>query len=400
MNGAKRTLELEIKDNLTKLKENPLFQLSTGSKELFHSNFLYWVSIKYEKQFAKIFIELSGDKNLGEFDTCRRENKNIDLTLYYKNKMVFIENKIKSLPTPNQLDEYKKKVKKEFPEKGHVFLFLGLHKPLFFEGKKEYESWKYISYKDLVTKIENHFDKKPIYVKHYIDFVKCLSEIGRTFKTIEKDKFDFYDNVILRNLKDLRIHDLYLKKKYQGIGQLLKKELKDKAIWVHTYGLQSILNNEENKCFLNCTYNNGKGTLTLSKVMPTKSKEWIMGIQLEGHQYRQFLAFIGDNITPQKQKEIKETADKFLKPDEKYKWFNLKTTWTQNKLEVKGEGKGKVLGFNKYYTKRKDNQEFFLYKYVKLSEVDGIKVKHVIEAFIKDMNFLEKNSEIIIKQLN
>lgn len=40
------------------LQDSPLFQLSLTSKELFHSNFLYWLGVTYRDLFKETFSKL------------------------------------------------------------------------------------------------------------------------------------------------------------------------------------------------------------------------------------------------------------------------------------------------------------------------------------------------------
>lgn len=40
------------------LKESPLLYLSGGSKELFHSNFLYWLGMNYRDSFQQLMTKM------------------------------------------------------------------------------------------------------------------------------------------------------------------------------------------------------------------------------------------------------------------------------------------------------------------------------------------------------
>lgn len=369
-----------LEQTFKKLKMNPLFQLSTGSKELFHSNFLYWLSIKYPEKFGEIFADLSGENDLGDFEECKREEKNIDLTLIYKNKNVYIENKIKSIPTKIQLDKYSKRVHED-----GVFLFLGLDKPSFFERNNEYKKWKYISYHDLSKKIKC-IKNKSRYIKDYIKFIDLLTGIRSEFRVKLTEPFNYFDQNILEEWKKLRIHDLFLKRKYRGIGNRIKESLGESIKWKEKSGWLQTDEWKKINSLLECTYNNGKGTLTLFYRI---DDNWLISIQLEGNQYRHFLFFIDDEkkLENSEQKKIikiaKELKDRNI-------WFDskLKSTWN---LDAEGEGR-KSSGFNQYFTKRKDYQELSLYRYVKL---ENKKVKDVVKAFISDLKYIKNNKNII-----
>ena len=76
---------------IEKLKASPLFNLSLASKELFHSNFLYWLwSNKGTKSIFINIIESWSKYKLEdqwwENAEVNREFLNLDLCITYKNK--------------------------------------------------------------------------------------------------------------------------------------------------------------------------------------------------------------------------------------------------------------------------------------------------------------------------
>ena len=128
---------MEEFDNIIKnLKNNFLFQASLGSKELFHSNMLAWLleqkNDRNEFEVLKFFIkQFTGEDSPTfieqEFLEFRieREEQNIDLTIKWKDgknwNLIFIENKMKSIPTPKQLNEYDDKIDKFLKVKTTLF---------------------------------------------------------------------------------------------------------------------------------------------------------------------------------------------------------------------------------------------------------------------------------------
>jgi len=112
------------------LKQSPLFQLSLASKELFHSNFLAWLCEAYSDRAGCLFATFLPRPPLTcEGLTVCRESHNIDLLLTYPGgAQLVIENKVKSLPAKQQLEEYAA----AFPEKEQIgFLLLSLTRPAF-----------------------------------------------------------------------------------------------------------------------------------------------------------------------------------------------------------------------------------------------------------------------------
>lgn len=118
------------------LKTSPMFNLSLASKELFHSNFLQFISLLDKTTFKEIIKDLGGEvENWGNDEEWEvvREYKNLDLCVkrcdikydvikqskdepeiaqkLIDGEILFVlENKFKSIPYKSQLDEYNKKI--------------------------------------------------------------------------------------------------------------------------------------------------------------------------------------------------------------------------------------------------------------------------------------------------
>lgn len=112
------------------LKTSPMFKLSLSSKELFHSNFLEWLSNVDQKAFQRLILDMAGieenDYNWPTAWRVKREYNNFDLCIVaydqdryqYNNEderidddddfriLFVIENKVKSIPYKEQLERY------------------------------------------------------------------------------------------------------------------------------------------------------------------------------------------------------------------------------------------------------------------------------------------------------
>ena len=131
--------KLDVDKILERLEQSSTFHLSLGSKELFHSNFLYWLSIVDWNAFMQVARKLAGverfwweeqykrsdNRDENEIEV-RRESRNFDLSIhirveqkrdednssFIKSKWIpvfVLENKMKSLPRQDQLQEYTEK---------------------------------------------------------------------------------------------------------------------------------------------------------------------------------------------------------------------------------------------------------------------------------------------------
>ncbi len=135
----------ELEHIVNNLKSSPVYAMSLGSKELFHTNFWAWIMEheKYQKEFINLFF---ADIIIDNISKITREEGNRDITIWVDNnsKAYVIENKLKSIATKEQLDNYKKRLDKKFA--GGVVT--GIEDP-----KSECSHWKFISYEKIAEKL-------------------------------------------------------------------------------------------------------------------------------------------------------------------------------------------------------------------------------------------------------
>ena len=115
-----------IEEQLQRLNRSPLFAISLSGKELSHSNFWAWLleqKVEGKHPFIEVFIP-NFYQNGCTFISVEREKKHVDLTITYKNKaneteVLIIENKIKSIPTKEQLIRYEEELGKKLNNHGN-----------------------------------------------------------------------------------------------------------------------------------------------------------------------------------------------------------------------------------------------------------------------------------------
>lgn len=96
------------------LENSPIANIALASKELFHSNFLAWVFGQYPMTLNAL-LEPAGLKLVQGNESVRitREEHNLDLVVRIGDERVLVvENKLKSVPDSIQLQQYKEKAKK------------------------------------------------------------------------------------------------------------------------------------------------------------------------------------------------------------------------------------------------------------------------------------------------
>ncbi len=220
---------------LTEIKKLPIFKLSLGSKELFHSNFLEFLWEYDRNSFIKMINVLLKSYNksitLESTSNLRREKEHFDLCIFHKAKNgriiydLVLENKVKSLPDKGQLERYFKDIKKNKKAGSKtIFVLLSLAKD--FPNKKEIENnWIVVNYKDLADAIQaTSWPKKTgdSYIFDYKEFIEKLDALGDDILNNLNNEYLFQ---CIERYKEERLHDLYYKLRCAQFLALLKDEL-------------------------------------------------------------------------------------------------------------------------------------------------------------------------------
>jgi hypothetical protein len=225
------------------LKESPLLYLSGGSKELFHSNFLYWLGMNYRDSFQQLMTKMCCiNAPWPEGWTIRREYRHMDLCITYKKEtgitrkkktvseecaFIIVENKVKSLPDLIQLRRYEKVY--EGQDDGCTYAVLSLIKD--FPGQKfmnEDTRWQLHHYDELAKFIRECcpddviLTEHRLYIHDYCQFVENLSKLAEGW--IIEEQLSFLSPC--ENLHELRLNDIYEKVRYAQTAALLAERLK------------------------------------------------------------------------------------------------------------------------------------------------------------------------------
>jgi hypothetical protein len=258
-----------IDTTIEKLKSSPLFYLFLSSRELFHSNFWFWLSTLNKTETAKLF----SDKPITSDVTFKREHNQSNgefkasVDLYVEDKIA-IENKVKDFPTSSQLD----RIKQSFGKSDIDFVLT----TLFWTNDLAFEGWTVKTYRTISDSIEpKKFTNDSYYqslITDYKQFAFNLSELSEKLEINQE-----YDFAISLN-KDLfgKLNQIKLWEGYQKLraSHLLIHFAKSNTHNVSTaYGI-----------------NNQKATIDFVIDLQDGYK---LGIQIEDIQYRKFV--IGKN---------------------------------------------------------------------------------------------------------
>ena len=220
-----------------------MLYLSGGSKELFHSNFLYWLGMNYRVAFQELLSRMCCiNVSWPEGWTIQREHKHLDLCVTYKKEtgkirkrksvreefaFIIIENKVKSLPDLMQLRRYEQVYANH--DSGCTYVVLSLAKV--FPGHNylnENTRWQIHHYDELAQMIRNCCADNDIltehrpYVRDYCQFIENLSRLAEGW--IVDEQLPFLSPC--ETLHELRLNDLFEKIHYAQVAALLAERLR------------------------------------------------------------------------------------------------------------------------------------------------------------------------------
>ncbi len=293
----------DFKQILENLNTLPIFKMSLGSKELFHSNFLEYLWSIDTQKFIGLINALFGeevlDKNNSTSYELSREKENFDICIHHQEGKktvydVIIENKVKSIPNKQQLDDYVGKVNNH--KQVHAnYLLLSLIEDFPDKAKIEAEGiWTIVNYNHLHTAIANSFPKDEsnhsVYIKDYLDFIHLMQELQK-----EIIPYPFVDKTLWPNYGDYktyRLHDLYIKLRGLKFLAMLKNELENRGIASDIVSIGGdklrVAHNQDNssnslKVYLNWHVFNAVGQIA---AFIYRGGNEIYEIVIQGNQYR------------------------------------------------------------------------------------------------------------------
>lgn len=390
---------IEIIDELSK---NAMFRLSLCSKELFHSNFWAWLieqNPKFITIFGKEFDNVNSVKDINllrEEKICTAEHEDLftenkiykkkciaDLAFICNDNLYIIENKLKSLPDEEQINDYLNGSIEDkynnYKGKRNVIL-ISFTKPVFINESK----FTYISYQEICNKLNE---------------LKYLFDKNNENKIILESYIKYLD--LMNKLKD----SLSLKNNNLTYGELLKK-INDEKIQekINKFHFDTFIKNimycnlvtdlldQENPKYKNLftcvTYSSRAKHSYMDIMIPfcnrtfdevykyRKSAEedfkvFLAGIQIAGEEYRKYFNVI---------KKVKQKDN-----ETKYKLtYNLYQKFNEFIDETNEEGNNCT---------RKDNNGFYCYDYE-----DDAWLYRKTKVDIKSLTF-EKLKEQISKDL-
>lgn len=415
-------MDKTVYEMIKELKDSPLYAMSLGSRELYHSNFWAWL-IEYGETnknkgegnpFLKIFLgEYYNEEYYAKTPDIDREKEHRDLTITFDKDVFVIENKLKSIATIEQLERYENSVEFEFDKDGNIKTYKSKKN----NGQKKGTGhkfkcgvltgisedinlpknslWHFLSYekicKDLsiickkMNRSDNNYYKKILenYIKDTEQISLIITKVvPQEIVTWNMDKIDDFnmdkiDNSNKKNklpkLSDIRMDDLCKKKWANEFAKMLREQLNlDDSVKGYELKVASGFTNKQ----------------PLVEVFYRKGKDDLIGIQIQGSQYRRCFSKSSDKAT--------SLGDRFVEL-KKANWFS-DYTYKNNKeniIEFKYSEKSESYSTNQ----RKENycsyKPSFIYQYRNLNGKNYY-FKEILNSINKDMEFAKQ----VLNELN
>ena len=382
-----------MKTRIEFLKNSLLFQMSLGSRELYHSNVWAWL-IENDPDFVKVFFP-NFQKEVYTVLGVSRECKHRDIIIWlqktgYKGKkekyFYVIENKIKSLQQEDQLKNYTENLWESTLLQGTITgIENNLEKDrISFENKstKEQVVWEFVGYATISKRIKELAQSSTSKViklnlsqiKEYCDIINTLYDILNEALSQNKDFVWYWGNSdnFTKELRDLRIVDMYIK--LQGsrfIHYIKSREELFKKLCPIGFRFE-----------VGQSFHNGKATIDV-RFTNWKDKHCdylTIGVQIEGGQYRLLVQKNGKHRGKEIFEEFKETwfdANFNYLQKECRTIFGEKKTSMRKLFDSYGEGSGDYIFVYQYYNLTKENSRYEIL----LEEIqkDLTKAKKIIE---------------------
>lgn len=223
--------------------------LGIADMEKIHSQMLQWILSKDNKGLTSSQKNefISDFLNIPNFQVSEviTEYKKIDILIKSENEIICIENKLKSSQHSNQLDRYKKSIKKKHGEITTYFFFLTL-----IDETSNDSDWKNISYNKLLKslkklKIEQNTDG--FILLEYIKTIENFSTIINDFLKNPSDFINVFDdgsktkhqkkkehkNIKQQFISDNQLETIFQKMYFKKVADIL--QLRDYYI-IETHG--------------------------------------------------------------------------------------------------------------------------------------------------------------------
>lgn len=363
------------------LQDSLIYQMSLGARELYHSNVWAWL-INKDPRFLYVFFDKNFFNSKGiDFNdyavSAVREYQHRDIIIWLNKKnekkyyYLVIENKLKSIPTRDQLEGYT--VEKLGDNKNKLIgaVVTGIEETMSEEERTiNGYTWKFVSYSHIADEIEKHMQKCSLSTTQK----QQIEEYGKTIlffnliltDALNKEQKPTSDGGEQINEAELstvykKLHAARFVKKITDKKDALEKELRK---GFHFESNNSI---QRNEACIDCAYSNWE----------EKCDEFFrIGIQLQGNQYRRFAQRYKKNGISDGDRAAKELYGRMVD----YGWLYKSKIECEIGMCASSQMKGE-------YCQYKGKEYIFVYQYANLEEtIKGTSFDDYIARINEDLD--------------
>lgn len=201
-----------LEDLCRNLWREPLFHFSLASKELFHSNFLAWLSERWPQQAATIFKAVLHSNSERRAGLPERERRHLDLVLNFEgHEPLIIENKVFSIPRLKQLLDYTESIVRVGSLSAATRCVLS---PVAPDWLSSAPGWVHLGYADLIDQLEElapsladatSYERATI--DNYVRMMRFILDlIGEATRDLEQQSFQL-PSALQDELEKVRLAD-------------------------------------------------------------------------------------------------------------------------------------------------------------------------------------------------
>ncbi len=217
------------------LEKEPLFHMSLGSKELFHSNFLAWFADCFPEHAAAVFRPWTVPMAEAQAGRSELEPAHLDLVLHLPGLApIAVENKVFSFPSEEQLDRYAEGAlaRREAWGTTYARVLLSLMSP----GWTMYKGWRLLSYRGLAEALRPqvaHIRAADAFagdlVEHYVVLISRLAELLDLLGTPALDEPLLLSQTVASYLERVRVSAGVQKARASCVARELCKAVAEKG---------------------------------------------------------------------------------------------------------------------------------------------------------------------------
>jgi len=312
---AMMSIDLDLETICRKLQAEPLFHMSLGSKELFHSNFLAWFITRFPEAAADALGDLTEVTLASSSLRVLREKRDLDLVIELPGRQpIVIENKMFALPDESQLERYTDQAGKEAGHRASLLL-LSLTPPGWDNNAYAVGDriWRYLGYHDLQARLQQQIEAVKSQDRysgetlvHYCNFIHLLTAFADSV-SIQSSSESFELSPKVRDLlQSVRLHDAALKMRAHAVKWELHKRIAHEGINLRAMWLTSGFTNKQSIIEFFMTFRR-----------TSNDEEDAIGWQLQGRQWR--LAMVLESLAGRSPEARKRREDVAATSN----WFNF-----------------------------------------------------------------------------